>query len=179
MKFSAIDIVRWPVCVGRDCFHALASRLAGRRGDGECGQAIVEMAYMAPVFLLLTFGMCVFGLALNAQLVLTNAVQVGAQTLSISRGVTDPCATAVTAVKNAAPNLNWSASGITWTITLGGSSAGTSCSGTSLTSGEASTISVSFPFTNGVLGVATPSPAGGWSFASSYSISASTSEVIQ
>lgn len=179
MKFSAIDFARSSVRAGWECHRALLSRVGGCRGEGESGQAIVEMAYMAPVFLLLTFGMCLFGLILNAQLVLTNAVQVGSQTLAISRGVTDPCGTAVAAVKAAAPNLNWSATGITWTITLGGTSAGTTCSGTTLTSGEASTIAVSYPFTNAVLGVAKPSPAGGWSFASSYTITASTSEVIQ
>lgn len=180
MRFSPIEDAGLSL---RTALRAAVDRLRLRsgqsRGDSESGQAIVEMAYMAPVLLLLTFGMCMFGLAINQQLVLTNAVQVGAQQLAISRGTTDPCATAVAAVKSAAPNLNWSATGITWTVDLNGASAGTTCSGTTLTAGESSSITVSYPFTNGIIGSATPSPAGGWSFASSFSLYASTSEVIQ
>jgi Flp pilus assembly protein TadG len=152
------------------------------RGGSEDGQAIVEMAYMAPVLLLLTFGMCMFGLALNNQLALTNAVQQGAQQLAISRGVSDPCDTAVTAIEAAAPNLNWSATGIVWSFTIGsGSSSSDTCTSlaSDMTSGATATVSVTYPFTNGIIGTAKPSPAGGWSFASSFSLYATTTEVIQ
>jgi Flp pilus assembly protein TadG len=162
--------------------HSFASRLRALRASGESGQALAEFAVVAPCFLLLTFGMCIFGLALNSQLTLTNAVEQGAQALSISRGVADPCATAVAAVKAAAPNLNWSATGISWSITVGSGNTTTSTSCTSyaadMVSGATGSVSVTYPFSQSILGAATFA-SGSWNFASSYSMSASTTEVIQ
>ena len=43
------------------------------------GQSVVEFALVAPVMLLLVFGMIQFGLVLNAELTLTEAVRQGAQ----------------------------------------------------------------------------------------------------
>jgi len=83
---------------------------------------------------------------------LTNAVSIAARTLAISANVTtDPCATAVTAVTNAAPGLN--ASSMTFTLVLNGSTyTGTSCSNansstaaTNLASGTTATLTVSYP----------------------------------
>jgi len=109
------------------------------------------MALVMPILLLLTYGMCWFGLAVNNYLVLTNAVQVGAQVLATDRGSSNPCSDVVTAVENAAPNLNWTATGTsapTWTITIGGTGYTTSCSSPStMTSGAQGSVEVEYPLT--------------------------------
>jgi Flp pilus assembly protein TadG len=128
--------------------RSLASRLAFLRRAGEQGQALVEMAVVAPCLLLITFGMCVFGIGLNEQLVLTNAVQQGAQVLAVSRGVSDPCSTAATAVENASPSLK--SASMTWTITVGGTSyTTTTCTGaaSAMTAGANISVEVKYPFT--------------------------------
>jgi Flp pilus assembly protein TadG len=110
-------------------------RMGARRGHGESGQTLVEFAYVAPVLLLVTFGMCLFGMAFNKYLTLNNAVEIGGQLLSQERGGTggtgepaDPCTAASTAAENAAPNLNLG-SNATWTYNINGnSSTGTACS---------------------------------------------------
>jgi len=59
-----------------------------------------------PVMLLTMTGLFSFGFALHNDLVLTNAVNTGAQLLAVSRGqTTDPCATAFTSITGAAPSL--------------------------------------------------------------------------
>jgi Flp pilus assembly protein TadG len=131
-------------------------RLRRRRGDGEGGQSLVEFALVAPVLLLLTFGMCLFGIAFNKYLTLNNAVEVGGQLLAEERGATggsgepaDPCTGATDAAENAAPNLPLSTSG-TFTYNINGnSSTGTSCtSGQSeMVSGGYATMTVSVPIT--------------------------------
>jgi Flp pilus assembly protein TadG len=110
-------------------------RVRARRGDAESGQALVEFAYVAPVLLVVTFGLCLFGIGFNKYLTLNNAVEIGGQLLSQERGETggtgepaDPCTAASTAAENAAPNLSL-ASSATWTYNINGnSSTGTSCS---------------------------------------------------
>ena len=59
------------------------------------------------------------GFARDNDLVLTNAVNTGAQLLAISRGQTaDPCATAYTAIGGAAPSLK---TGLSLTFVINGS----------------------------------------------------------
>jgi Flp pilus assembly protein TadG len=156
MKLSAGAAVR-TACEKR---RSIAARVRALRGAGENGQALVEMAVVAPVLLLITFGMCVFGIALNDQLVLTNAVQQGAQVLSISRGVTDPCATVATAVENAAPNIISGTSYSTTTCTAGASL---------MTSGANGSVQVTYPFSAGFILFGHQS----------YTLFAKTQEVIQ
>lgn len=57
-------------------------------GADRSGQALVEFALIAPVMLLLVFGMLQFGLVLNAQLSLTEGVRQGAELAAL--GQTDP-----------------------------------------------------------------------------------------
>jgi Flp pilus assembly protein TadG len=76
-----------------------------RAGD-EQGQALLEFAVVLPVLLTLLLGMVVFGLTLHNYMVLTNATNLGAQRVSMSRGqTTDPCQTTVQTVYAAAPSL--------------------------------------------------------------------------
>ena len=130
--------------------------MRARRADAESGQALVEFAYVAPVLLLVTFGMCLFGIAFNKYLTLNNAVEIGGQLLAVERGETggtgqpaDPCTGASTATEVAAPNLNL-ASAATWTYNNNGnSSTGTaSSSGQSeMVAGGYVTMTVSIPLT--------------------------------
>ncbi len=131
--------------------RAVVARLRAGSGDGESGSQLVEIALVMPILLLVTYGMCWFGLAVNNYLVLTNAVQVGAQVLATDRGSSNPCSDVVTAVKNAAPNLNWSATGSSapvWTINIGGTDYTTSCSSPStMTSQAQGSVEVQYPLT--------------------------------
>jgi Flp pilus assembly protein TadG len=97
--------------------RSLVRRMRIRRGHGESGQALIEFAYVAPVLLLVTFGMMMFGTALNQYLVLTNAVEIGGQLLAAERGeTTDPCTAASNAIIAAAPNITLAAADFTYTI---------------------------------------------------------------
>jgi Flp pilus assembly protein TadG len=128
--------------------------------SGDQGSALIEFAMLLPVLLLLTTGILVFGVAMNNYLQLTNAVSIGARTLAVSaQMVLDPCATASTAITNAAPNLN--ASNFTFTYTLNGTTYnGTSCSSSTtstgaagnLASGTTVTVTATYPFNLSVFG---------------------------
>ena len=127
---------------------------------GEEGSAIVEFAMILPMMLLLTTGVLIFGIAMNNYMQLTNAASVGARSLAISAEITeDPCATAYTAITNAAPGLN--ASNMTFSYTLNGVSySGTTCSSSSVTSGAAgnlssgtnATVTITYPLNLSVFG---------------------------
>lgn len=124
------------------------------------GSALVEFAMILPMLLLLTTGTLVFGVAMNNYLQLNNAVSVGARTLAINGGMTlDPCATASTAIINAAPTLN--ASQLTFQFSLNGNAySGTSCGSSSLSTGAAAnlasgttgTVTVTYPLNLSVFG---------------------------
>jgi Flp pilus assembly protein TadG len=129
------------------------ARAACRRVCGEEGAALVEFALIAPLMLMLTSGIFIFGIAMNNYLVLTQAVSVGARTMAANGGITlDPCAIASNAVIAAAPNLT--AANLRFTYNLNGNpESGTSCPSTSLTTGPASylagttnaTLTVTYP----------------------------------
>ena len=119
------------------------------------------MAFTLPLLLLVITGICAFGLTLNNYLMLTDSVSVAGRQLAISRGnTTDPCATAVTAVTSAAPNLK--PAKLSYTLVLNGTTyTGTSCSSASTTTGAAgnlvqgsdATLSVTYPCALGVYGM--------------------------
>jgi Flp pilus assembly protein TadG len=106
----------------------------------EQGQAMVETALVLPILLLVLTGILAMGLAFNNYLILTEASNVGARALAISRGsTTDPCATASSAVIAAAPLLV--STNLTFTFVLNGTSySGTSCSSGSTTTGAAANL---------------------------------------
>jgi len=85
-------------------------------------------------------GIFTFGIAFNNYLTLTDAVNVGGRALAISRGqTTDPCATAATAVSNAAALL--SPSNISYSVVLNGAAySGSSCSSGSTSTGAAGNL---------------------------------------
>lgn len=116
-----------------------------RRAGSERGSSLVEFAIVLPLLMLVTTGIFAFGFALNNYLELTNAVNIGAELLAVSRGNTDnPCQTAMDAVYNAAPNLAQGSLAFTFLFTpsTGGSSTSftggsTECSATGSTGASA------------------------------------------
>lgn len=93
---------------------------------GDPGSALVEMALVMPIMLCMLTGIFSFSQSLYQKLQLEEGVSVGGRTLAASRGVTDPCATAVAAVYAAAPGFG--VGSITFSITIDGQPAyTTSC----------------------------------------------------
>jgi Flp pilus assembly protein TadG len=109
-------------------------------GFNEQGQAMVEVALVLPILLLVLTGIFALGLAFNNYVILTEATNVGARALAISRGsTTDPCATASSAVIAAAPLLV--PANLTFTFVLNGTSySGASCSSGSTTTGASANL---------------------------------------
>jgi Flp pilus assembly protein TadG len=119
------------------------------------GGALVEFALVAPLMLGLITGMFSFGIALTTYTQLTNAVDIGARTLAVSRasntdGTTpDPCATAVSAITNSAPSLK--ATSISYSFVLNGVSypnVNTCSTGVAnVISGKNAQVTATYPYT--------------------------------
>jgi len=165
------------------------TRLRGELGrfllnaGSEKGGALVEFALVLPVLLLVVTGITTFGLALNNYMQLTQAVGIGAQALSVSRGnTTDPCNTVSSAVIAAAPYLVSTSISFTTTIYTSSSSStaysGTSCSSSStttgaagnLTQGQAAVVTATYPCSLAVYG---------HNYASTCTLPAQVTEIIQ
>jgi Flp pilus assembly protein TadG len=113
---------------------------------GEEGQAILEMAFMAPIFLLLMLGVFKVGMIFSNQVALTQAVGSGSVFLqSSSTGTGDPCAATTSVIDAAAPQLK--AANITTRYTLGGTViTNNSCTVAQIdTSGETVTVEAWYP----------------------------------
>ena len=158
--------------------RSLGRRVRARpRTSNEGGQALLEFALVLPILLLLVTGIITFGIAFHNYLELTDAVNVGARLLAISRGqTTDPCATTVTAVENAAPLLT--SANITFSFVLNGTSypgASCSCSTTTtgpcanLVQGASAQVTATYPYTLSFFGTR----------ASSGTMTAQTTELMQ
>ncbi|MDR3745449.1 MAG: pilus assembly protein [Acidobacteriaceae bacterium] len=113
--------------------------------NDEEGQSLIEFALCVPAFLLVVFGIFVFGLILADKLALTNAASAAAMKLQVVGGNLaspyDPCAVAVAAAEQAAPSLK--TANLIFTITLNGvtvPSNATSCTSTSNTTGAAGNL---------------------------------------
>jgi Flp pilus assembly protein TadG len=72
------------------------------------GQAMVEFVLVAPILLLLVFGIVQFGILFNNYVALTDAVRVGARQAAVSRQHPDPVAATVNRVTRAAGHLKTS-----------------------------------------------------------------------
>lgn len=67
---------------------------------------MVEMVVVAPILLLLVFGIVQFGILFNNYVTLTDAVRVGARQAAVSRTLSDPVAATTSRVTRAAGNLD-------------------------------------------------------------------------
>jgi len=70
------------------------------------GQAAAEMALVLPFLVAILLAIAQFGVAFNNYITLTDATRAGARKASVGRFVGDNGASAVTAVRSAAANLN-------------------------------------------------------------------------
>ncbi len=118
--------------------------------DEEAGNELIELALVMPIFLILTFGLFKFGIAMNNQLILTQATGAGAQYLQqIRTNTTDPCADTFNKIRAAAPTLT--SDQITVAVTMNGvtpqATGNNSCSGaqTNLVQGGPITVATSYP----------------------------------
>jgi Flp pilus assembly protein TadG len=138
----------------------LKIRSADKRigGGGERGGSFVEFTLVMPVLLLVMTGLVSFGFALHNDLVLTNAVNTGAQLLAISRGqTTDPCATAYGAISGAAPSLK---TGLSLSFLINGATytATNTCTAgaANMVQGASAQVTATYPCTLAVFGMIFP-----------------------
>ena len=163
--------------------RAFGGRRSGHPGAAaftcaDHGQSLVEFAVCLPLLLLVVTGIFTFGVAMNSFLMLTDATNVGARLLAISRGrSTDPCADTANAVYAAAPALR--AVSLKFSFVLNGASySGASCSSPSTTTGAAAnltpnsivTLTVTYPCNLKVYGA---------DYAPACLLTAQTSELVQ
>lgn len=132
---------------GRQSSLSSHGRPARQRTRGERGNSLVEFTFIMPVLLIVMTGMVSFGIALHNDLMLTTAVNTGAQQLAFSRGQTsDPCATAYSAITSAAPSLS---SGISLSFVIDGTSysSTTSCPSatTNMVQGASAEVTATYP----------------------------------
>jgi len=148
-----------------------AARMCARLLGRDEGSALVEFALVLPMMMLVVTGIFFLGIALALYLQLTNATQVGAQLLAVSRGqTTDPCSTTSTAVENAAPNLKTANLSFAYVID-GESYSGTTCTAGAayLVQGTSASVTVSYPVHVGIYGL-------GWG---TITLKSSTTELMQ
>lgn len=135
----------------------MSVKIAGdvRRAGNKRGQSLIEFTLVMPILLMTVTGMVSFGMTMRNYLVLTNAVNTGAQALSMSRGqTTDPCATAYSAIETAGPTLTMSSLSFTFVIN-GSSYTTTSCTAgaAKMVQGATAQISATYPCTLAVYGL--------------------------
>ena len=139
------------------------------------GQALVEFALTVPVLLLVVTGICTFGIAMNQFLLLTEATNVGARQLAVSRGnTTDPCATVSAVVIAAAPLLT--PANLSFTYVINGTTyTGTTCTGavTNMTAAQGTAAKLTVIYSGCNLKVY------GANYAPNCSLQAQTSELVQ
>jgi Flp pilus assembly protein TadG len=135
------------------------------------GVAALEFALIAPVLMLMIFGMATFGFALNNYLTLTNAVRTGARTLASSRASSTPYSSATSAIYGSAPTLTSASIAITMTVNGSPCTSDAGCSTTLSTSaGSPSSVSATYPCNLSVMG---------FNFAPTCSLTSSTTERVE
>jgi Flp pilus assembly protein TadG len=72
----------------------------------ERGQTMTEFAMVAPLLVVLLFGIIQFGIAFNNYVTLTDAVRAASRKGAVSRGAGNPVGDCVAAAQNAAGDLD-------------------------------------------------------------------------
>ena len=123
------------------------------------GQSLVEFSFAMPILLITVTGMLSFGIAMHNFLTLTNGVNTAAQVMSMSRGQTsDPCASVLTAIENAAPGLT--GTNISLTVVINGNSfSNSSCTSgaADMTQGTLAQVTATYPCVLAIYGMGVPS----------------------
>jgi Flp pilus assembly protein TadG len=114
---------------------------AKRGGRGEEGQTLVEFALVAPVLLLILFGIVQFGIAFKNSIVVTDAVRAGARKAAVSRGLAPSQRSAAVeqAVDDSAGNLDPTKLHVTVTSPT-------------WTAGDKVTVAATYPYEINILG---------------------------
>lgn len=117
------------------------------------GSSLIEFAVALPAMLMVVTGITTFGIALNNYVSLTDATNVAARQLALSRDqIVDPCALVSSTVYASAPYLTQS--GLSFAVTINGHQyTGTTCASASPSVGAAGymsqganvTLQVSYP----------------------------------
>jgi Flp pilus assembly protein TadG len=115
----------------------------------EEGQAMVEFALVAPILLLLVFGIVQLGILFNNYETLTDAVRAGARQAAVSRTLSDPTGTAVNRVRTAAANLDTSPGVLDVTVDPYDPKSGTH----SWAQGGDVTVTATYPYSISLLGI--------------------------
>ncbi len=156
--YKSAPLNRPPVGASLDLL-SIRARARAILGKGEeLGGSLLEFALVLPLLLLLTTSICVFGIAWSNYLCLTDATNLGARAIAISRGqTTDPCAVGSSMVIAASPQLN--SANLSFTYQFSGATyTGTSCSQASSTAtsnlvqGQPVVLTVTYPCKLGVYG---------------------------
>jgi Flp pilus assembly protein TadG len=155
--------------------QSAARSLAKRLLTNEDGGPLIEFAMVFPMLVAIMTGIFYLGIGMAEYIQLTNATDIAAREISISRGVAaqaaDPCNTGTTYFEAAAPNL--APSSLTFVYTINGSShTGTSCTSLALSSssqGENVEVQVTYPIHLGIYNQ-------GWS---TIQLKSQTTEIIQ
>lgn len=116
------------------------------------GVTAIEFSIIAPVLLVMVFGILQFGIAMNHHMVLTNAAAKGAMTLALSRGTATPYATTTSAITSAAPSLTAGQISITVKVNGVACASDAACS-TILVSGQPALVKATYPCDVTVMGV--------------------------
>jgi Flp pilus assembly protein TadG len=123
---------------------------------------LVEFALCIPVLLIFLTAIIQFGLMFNQYITLNDAVRAGARTLSLGRGLTNPCDPAVAQVLTSASGVNLPTSSITVAFSqtstnyCGTGSYVYNASGNTTgneTQGDQASMSINLPYTVNVFGL--------------------------
>lgn len=146
--------------------RSLMKRMMARRGGGQSGQAMAEMAFVAPVILLVLTGICSFGIALNDYELLTYGTASGARAFALARSqaswsptaASDICEYTYDIAVAAMPTLN--TSNLTMTITFTPPTGADNSGGpwTATASSGCSSFSLDGTDINGVVSITTTYP---------------------
>lgn len=106
---------------------------------------------------MMVFGVLQFGVVMNTNVTLNDAVRVSSRTLALTRGTPDPCATATTKLKSVAQGFTTASLSISVTVngnTYGPSNSPT-CSGqgTLMVSGADAAVDATYPCTAVIYGI--------------------------
>ena len=113
----------------------------------QSGQATAEFVLIFPVLAIVLVTIIQFGGLYNHYESLTNATRAGARKAVVSRTAADPVSLATQAVKDAAPNLDFTTAGASISVTPA----------PPWTPGQQVTVSANYPYSINIVGVSVTS----------------------
>jgi Flp pilus assembly protein TadG len=119
----------------------------------EDGQALVEFALVLPILLMIATAITSFGLTFYRYITLTDAVRSGARTLSLGRGLQDPCTPAKMQTVNSAVDVGLQQNQVT--LKVNGNACSNGTTGTDWVQGNQATVIAQIPYSINIFGVIT------------------------